>query len=57
MTNPSTQGINKNPMKKVTDPQSISAIEIPSISDANPAGEICVVVVVAGGGRLEEEDE
>ena len=42
------------PMKKVTDPQSIRAIEIPSISEANPAGEICVA---AGGGRLDEDGD
>uniref|UniRef100_A0A803PI50 Uncharacterized protein n=1 Tax=Cannabis sativa TaxID=3483 RepID=A0A803PI50_CANSA len=30
-----------NPMKKVTDPQSIRAKEIPNKSEANPAGEIC----------------
>lgn len=48
MTNPRTQGIKMNPIKNVTDPQSIKASEIPSSSDANPAGEICVVV-----GRLD----
>lgn len=41
ITSPSTQGINTNPMKNVTDPHSISARESPSISDANPAGVIC----------------
>jgi len=29
-----------NPIKKVTDPQNIRAKDIPSSSDANPAGEI-----------------
>lgn len=38
-----------NPMKKVTDPQSINASEIPNISDAKPAGVIC-------GGTLTDED-
>lgn len=30
-----------NPIKNVTDPHSIKAIEIPSINEAKPAGEIC----------------
>ena len=33
------------PMKKVTDPQSIRAREIPKSSDANPAGVICAGIV------------
>lgn len=40
MINPITQGIKKKPMKNVTDPHSINARDIPSIIDANPAGEI-----------------
>lgn len=31
------------PMKKVTDPQSIIAREIPSSRDANPDGVICSI--------------
>lgn len=41
------------PMKKVTDPQSISANEIPRSSEANPAGEICA----AGEDRRDDDDE
>ena len=39
---PKTYSINKNPMKKVTNPQSIKANEIPNIKDANPVDVICV---------------
>lgn len=38
-------------MKKVTDPQSINANEIPNINDANPAGVIC------DGTLTAEEDD
>lgn len=41
MTNPITQGINKNPIKKVTDPHNINANDIPNSNDANPAGVSC----------------
>lgn len=44
-----------NPIKNVTDPQSIKASEIPRSREANPAGEICGIVVAVAGGRLEEE--
>ena len=70
MIKPRTHGINKNPMKKVTDPHSIRANEIPSIKDANPAGVICAtaasdddrldadaaadLVVVIGAGESSE---
>jgi hypothetical protein len=40
MTNPRTQGINRNPIKKVTDPHSIKVNDIPNSNDANPAGVI-----------------
>ena len=46
-------------MKKVTDPQSIRAKEIPSINDANPTGDICVVAIEDlrdAEGEDEEED-
>lgn len=52
MTSPRTHGINRKPMKKVTDPQSIRASEIPSSNEANPAGDICVA-----GEDLREMDE
>lgn len=35
---PSTQGINMKPITNVTDPQSMSASDAPSSSDATPAG-------------------
>ena len=51
-----------NPMKNVTDPQSIKASEIPSSNDANPDGEIGGVEAAlrrkedtAGGGRIAGE--
>jgi len=53
MTSPRTHGINMKPMKKVTDPQSISANEIPRSSEANPAGEICA----AGDDRRDDDDD
>ena len=37
---PKTYGINKNPIKKVTNPQSIRANEIPNIKDADPVSII-----------------
>ncbi|KAL4651710.1 hypothetical protein ACB092_01G180500 [Castanea dentata] len=37
---PRTYDINKNPMKKVTNPQSIKANKIPNIKDMNPVGVI-----------------
>lgn len=52
MTKPRTQGINMNPIKKVTDPHSINEIDIPSISQANPAGGIVVIDAVRGRGIL-----
>lgn len=39
------------PMKKVTDPHSIRASDIPSISEANPAGVICAT------GLLDDDDD
>ena len=42
-----------NPMKNVTDPQSIKASQNPSSNEANPAGEIGGVVAAAL--RLEED--
>jgi len=53
MTSPRTHGINMKPMKKVTDPQSISANEIPRSSEANPAGEICGI----GVDRRDDDDD
>lgn len=50
MTNPRTQGINMNPMKKVIDPQSIRVSEMPNSNDAKPAGDIC-------SGRLDGEPD
>ena len=53
-----------NPMKNVTDPQSIKASEMPSRNDANPAGEIGGVAAAAlrreedtggGSGRIAGE--
>lgn len=45
ITKPRTQGININPMKKVNDPQSIRAREIPKSKDANPAGVSCCITI------------
>ncbi|WOK96624.1 hypothetical protein Cni_G05331 [Canna indica] len=47
MTNPITQGISMNPIKNVTNPQSIKVRDAPRRSEANPAGDIC-----AHGRRL-----
>jgi hypothetical protein len=52
MTSPRTQGINRNPIKKVTDPHNIKAIEIPRSNEANPAGVICDIIVDVEGYRL-----
>lgn len=41
-------GIMKNPMKNVTDPQSIKAIEIPRSREAKPAGVICCIDLAGG---------
>nr|POE60046.1 hypothetical protein CFP56_03637 [Quercus suber] len=41
MIKPRTYGINKNPMKKVTNPQSIRANKIPNNKDANHVSIIC----------------
>ena len=45
-----------NPMKKVTDPHSIKASEIPSISDANPDGVICGGGAPLRGAGASDED-
>lgn len=50
-----------NPMKKVTDPHNIKERDIPSISQANPDGDIVVVDVegrcslLAGSGDWSEK--
>lgn len=51
ITKPITHGISINPMKNVTDPQSIKVKEIPSINIANPAGDIEFVVDDDARGR------
>lgn len=38
---PTTQGMRKKPSMKVTEPQSISAMDAPSSMDATPAGVTC----------------
>ena len=38
---PTTQGMRKNPSMKVTEPQSMSAMDAPSSMDATPAGVTC----------------
>ena len=47
MIEPRTYGINKNPIKKITNPQSIKANEIPNIKDANPVSVICATTTSA----------
>ena len=42
---PRTYGINKNPMNKVNNPQSIKANEIPNIKYANPFDVICATTI------------
>lgn len=43
-----------NPIKKVTDPHSIKARDIPSISEANPAGVIWAADVLLVDGDWSE---
>lgn len=45
------QGNKMKPIIKVTEPQRIKAIDIPSIKDANPEGEICL------DGRRDNKEE